>query len=156
MEQIIIGNVYWLRNDYVKDITIGSITYPTLEHAYQAAKFSDRSIKLQIASVTVKEARNIGRKNKQIDDFDRFLIMGILQRTKLHDPELGQKLANTGSAPIVMEGYDEYWGTGSSGLGQNTLGEILQDIRSELQVVYGIEVEDEEDEEESDCDDCDV
>jgi N-glycosidase YbiA len=155
MEKIVIGNLNWLRNDYRKDIMIGGIIFPTLEHAYQASKTKDRSIKKQIATTeSVSEARKIGRSINKSDDFDTESSMTLLLRQKFSDKELGEMLASLGSVPIVMEGYDDFWGTGNDGNGQNMMGEILQTLRSDLQFLYGIDPEeDEEDDEEDEEDD---
>jgi ribA/ribD-fused uncharacterized protein len=154
MDKIIIGDVEWLRNDYRQDIRIGGITYPTLEHAYQAAKTKDRSIKQDIANTdSVREARKIGRSLQQSDSFNRDAVMEALLRQKFAS-ELGETLAKTGSAPIVMEGYDEYWGTGNIGTGSNVMGEMLQTIRSELQIIYDVDLEEDQDSCCGDCDNC--
>jgi predicted NAD-dependent protein-ADP-ribosyltransferase YbiA (DUF1768 family) len=146
MEKIIIGNVEWLRNDYRKDITIGGITFPTLEHAYQASKTKDRAIKLTIATAeSVREARKIGRTLKKSDDFGAEAAMAVLLRQKFSDTDLGEMLAKTGSVPITMEGYDEYWGTGDTGRGEDVMGSLIQTLRSDLQFIYGIDPEDSND-----------
>lgn len=140
MEKIVIGKVEWLRNDYRKDITIGGIIFPTLEHAYQASKTKDRAIKQQIATTeSVREARKIGKSLKKRDDFDAETSMTLLLRQKFSDKDIGEMLAKTGQAPIVMEGYDDFWGTGDDGNGQNTMGEIIQALRDDLQFIYGID-----------------
>lgn len=153
MEKIIVGKIEWLRNDYRKDITVGGITFPTLEHAYQASKTKDRSIRQQIANTeSIREARKIGRSLKKREDFDAEETMTILLRQKFSDKDLGEMLAKIGSEPIVMEGYDDFWGTGNDDNGENTMGELLQTLRSDLQFIYGIDstedsssVDDEED-----------
>ena len=47
-DHIVVGEVDWMRNDYPCDITVGKYTYPTVEHAYQAAKFKDQSVRPEI------------------------------------------------------------------------------------------------------------
>ncbi len=150
MKTIIIGECDWLRNDYASDMVVGGIIYPTLEQAYQAAKTKDNSVKHLIAEGTVREARKIGRSLPQDDSFDREAVMNILQRLKFKNQALAETLVATGNAPIVMEGYDDFWGNGNDGNGQNMMGEILQDIRSELQFIMGIDL----DEDEDDCAGC--
>jgi len=142
--RIVVGEVGWMRNDYACDITVGQYTYPSVEHAYQAAKFKDVSIKEAIQRAdTVREARKIGRSNHNIrDDWDdiKCTIMESLVRQKFtNDSTRGDRLAKTGSAEIVMEGYDEYWGTGQDGCGENMLGTILETIRCEIQFINGID-----------------
>ena len=142
-DHIVVGEVDWMRNDYPCDITVGKYTYPTVEHAYQAAKFKDDGTKQAIADAgSIREARDIGRNNPMRDDWDdvRASVMESLVRQKFTNrPALGDRLAKTGNADIVMEGYDEFWGTGRSGHGENTLGDILETVRSELQFLHGID-----------------
>jgi predicted NAD-dependent protein-ADP-ribosyltransferase YbiA (DUF1768 family) len=151
MNTIIVGEHDWLRNDYREDITIGGKIYPTVEHAYQAAKTRDNSIKTQIADAeTVREARKLGKSAPQDESFDREVVMNILLRLKFKNQSLAEQLVATGNAPIIMEGYDGFWGTDSFGAGQNMMGEMLQNIRSELQFVYGIQLDEGGDEPEED------
>jgi predicted NAD-dependent protein-ADP-ribosyltransferase YbiA (DUF1768 family) len=149
MNTIIVSEHDWLRNDYRENITIGGKIYPTVEHAYQAAKTKDNSIKTQIADAeTVREARKLGKSVPQDESFDREAVMNILLRLKFKNQSLAEQLVATGNAPIVMEGYDDFWGTDEFGGGQNMMGEILQDIRSEFQFIYGIQLDEPEDEDE--------
>jgi ribA/ribD-fused uncharacterized protein len=142
-----------MRNDYLCNITVGNVVYPSVEHAYQAAKFKDAGIKQAIADASsVREARDIGRNNQLRDDWDevRSSVMESLVRQKFtNHAVLGERLAKTGNADIVMEGYDEFWGTGRSGNGENTLGEILETVRSEIQFLHGIDPDDYSDGDES-------
>jgi ribA/ribD-fused uncharacterized protein len=154
MCDLIIGNIQWLRNDYYKDLEIGGIIYPTLEHAYQAAKAKDRNVKNKIrCAPTIREARKIGKETIQIDMFDREEVMTMLLRKKFADKELGKLLADTGNQPIVMEGHDDFWGTGKDSFGQNVLGIILESIRGEIQFLLGINPEEDDSCKESDEDD---
>jgi hypothetical protein len=71
--------------------------------------------------------------------------MTLLLRQKFSEKDLGEMLAKTGTAPIVMEGYDEFWGTGNEGEGQNMMGELMQTLRSDLQFIFGIDPVEEQD-----------
>lgn len=140
---VIVGDVDWMRNDYVSTVTIGGVSYPTLEHAYQGAKFTDKAVQQSIANaLTVREARKIGRKSAGVrDNWDSIKLstMLLLLRQKFStDPILTDRLIKTGTAPIVMNGYDTFWGTGEDGDGENKLGEALEAIRSELQLISGV------------------
>jgi ribA/ribD-fused uncharacterized protein len=154
-DKIIVGEIDWMRNDYPSDITIGGIVYPSVEHAYQAAKFSDIDVREQIAEADdVRAARKLGREMPGIDpnwDARKSTVMEQLVRAKFtQDTVLGERLAKTGSANIVMEGYDSFWGTGRDGDGDNQLGEILETIRSEVQFITGIDPADYDESEEED------
>jgi len=152
MEKIVIGNVLWLRNDYKSDITVGGITYPTVEHAYQASKLNDFHLKLEISQTdSIWRVRNIVKENYYNNPyFNPVVVMASLLRLKFSDKELGYKLANTGHAEIVMEGYNDFWGTGKAGNGKNQMGELLQTIRAELQFLLESDT-DQEDDQEDDC-----
>jgi ribA/ribD-fused uncharacterized protein len=145
LSPVIIGDVDWMRNDYVSSVTIGGITYPTVEHAYQGSKFTDKSVQQSIANAqSVREARKIGRKSdgclRSNWDIAKFPTMIVLLRQKFsNDPILADRLVKTGTAPIVMNGYDSYWGTGDDADGENKLGEALEIIRSELQLISGVD-----------------
>lgn len=154
MSRIIVGEIDWMRNDYLSPITVGGIEYPSVEHAYQASKFKDRSIKEDIADAdSVREARRIGREFGNLrDDWDdvKYDIMENLVRKKFQDDVLAERLAKTGKVNIVMEGYDDYWGTGQSSTGQNKLGEILETIRSEVQFMLDLDSDDEDSDDSAD------
>lgn len=143
MNEIIIRGIDWLRNDYACSIIIAGITYPSVEHAYQAQKFTDLNIKNEIANTPdVKTVRKIGRSYSIRDNWDdvRSTVMETLLRQKFYnDQVLGERLARTGSNAIVMTEYDHFWGIGDDGYGENKLGNLLQIVRSELQILYGID-----------------
>ena len=157
---IVVGEVDWMRNDYCTDIKVGNLVYPSVEHAYQAAKFKSADVKQEIARASFKDARRIGRECPKIrPDWEevKSTVMETLVRQKFtNDPILSDRLIKTGSASIVMEGYDEYWGTGRSGDGENTLGVILETVRADLQLVDGTdpyEYDEDDDEDEEDEED---
>lgn len=144
MSKIIVGEVDWMRNDYLSPITVGGIEYPSVEHAYQASKFRDRDIKKDISVAdTVREARQIGKSfsDDLREDWDdvKYDIMENLVRKKFQDDVLAERLAKTGNMDIIMEGYDEYWGTGRYGAGRNKLGDIFKTVRTEVQFMLDLD-----------------
>lgn len=146
LKPIFIGDVDWMRNDYFINtgLTIGGVNYPTVEHAYQGSKFTDKHVQQSIAdAISVRDARKIGRNSSGIRvnwDSVKFTTMVVLLRQKFSsDPILSDRLIKTGTAPIIMNGYDSFWGTGKDGEGENKLGEALENVRSELQLINGID-----------------
>lgn len=146
MKEIFVNETDWMRNDYPVNIVVAGITYPTVEHAYQAAKFKDVNVKKTIANLSaldVKKARSIGRKtggiNQYWDDIKED-VMERLIRQKFSNTHLGDLLANTGNSDIVFQNRDDFWGTGFGNIGgQNILGAILESIRDDLQFDRGID-----------------
>lgn len=112
--------------------------YPSVEHAFQAAKTFDQEERMYISlTETAKEARSVGRKMKGIrEDWDevRLGIMEELVRYKFSQySNLKDKLLSTGDAQLI-EGNtwkDTYWGV-CKGVGENHLGLILMKVREEL------------------------
>lgn len=156
MKTINVNDYKWLRNDYVCDgIVVNGITYPSVEFAFQAAKTNDPLVKQAISkAVSVKEAKRIGRSvslNPNWDDIRGMVMEGLLRKKFTYNKDLANHLINTDDAAIICEGYDEYWGTGENGNGDNILGQILELIRDELRLEQGMDVvdySDDEDEEE--------
>jgi hypothetical protein len=155
MKTINVNDYNWLRNDYVcNGIVVNGITYPSVEFAFQAAKTNDPLIKQQIAKAfSVKEAKRIGRSvslNPNWDDIRGMVMEGLLRKKFTYNDDLANHLINTDDATIICAGYDEYWGTGKNGAGDNILGQILELIRDELRLEQGMDVVDYSDDDEDD------
>jgi ribA/ribD-fused uncharacterized protein len=128
---------YFLSNFYPSKIEYEGIMYPTVEHAYQAAKSLSMGNKLYIRDLsTPGRAKRAGRRIKIIPDWNerRLKIMLELVATKfVTHPDLAKKLIETGDADLV-EGNtwgDTYWGV-CEGRGENHLGQILMKVRTAL------------------------
>jgi len=62
--------------------------------------------------------------------FDRMLDV---LRAKFSDPDLKEKLLNTGDSILIEDSKtDGIWGIGKSGKGKNMLGKLLMKVRDEL------------------------
>lgn len=132
------GEYSFLSNFYYSPITYGHLTYPTSEHAFQAAKTEDKAdeLKIQKAS-TPGQAKKLGRKVTLIEDWerDKRRIMKSVLRRKFKNLELSIRLKQTGDAELI-EGNtwgDTYWGV-CKGKGKNHLGKLLMDVRAELRL----------------------
>lgn len=130
----------FLSNFYPAPIVDGDITYPTLEHAFQAMKCLDLVERRKIASCTSPgRAKRIGgklrKRNMQRPDWERCKIdvmLGLLE-IKFRDPELRKLLLATGTQELV-EGNtwkDTFWGV-YNGKGENMLGQLLMALRETL------------------------
>ncbi len=138
------GDYAFLSNFYDAVVELDGVDYPTVEHAFQAAKTHDFDQRRTIRKAeTPGAAKRLGRRLKRRDDwFDVSLqIMESLVRQKFtRYPELGDQLRATGDAPLI-EGntwndrfYGAVWNsTSNEWLGENHLGRILMKVRAELQ-----------------------
>lgn len=139
MKQICLfrNEYFFLSNFYPCNITINDVTYPTVEHAFQAFKSHDINDKKMIAELpTPGEAKRIGRRIKLREDWEdvKDTIMLKLLRIKFNsNHELKEKLLSTNDAELI-EGNnhgDKYWGM-VNGVGKNKLGKLLMQVRKEL------------------------
>jgi ribA/ribD-fused uncharacterized protein len=60
-------------------------------------------------------------------------MKAVLEAKFTQHEDLKQALLNTGDATLIEDSKtDSFWGTGSKGVGQNTLGRLLIDLRHEF------------------------
>lgn len=128
----------WMSNFYGSPIVIDGTEYRTVEHAFQEAKTHDPEWKRIIReSRTPGDAKRMGRRAPMRDDWEdvKVEIMTELVRQKFRqNSDLAQKLLATGSRSIQEDSpWDDFWGTGKTGKGQNHMGKILKAVRRELQ-----------------------
>ncbi len=116
--------------------------YPTVEHAFQAAKFPDGSSAHEQVrfAPTPGDAKRLGRTlGPPRADWDeiRVEVMRRLLRLKFYPgSKLANKLEATGDAELV-EGNtwgDQFWGV-CGGIGENWLGKLLMEHRSQLREI---------------------
>jgi len=131
------GDHDFLSNFHPSPVEVDGILYPTVEHAFQAAKTSDPDEKQALAeTATPGSAKRLGRKVQLRPDCEEVKvgIMEELVRLKFTThANLREQLLATGDAELV-EGNnwnDRFWGV-CRGKGQNQLGLILMKVRSEL------------------------
>lgn len=126
---------FFLNNFANSKLTINGITYPSVQHAFEAMKTSDKEVQAEIA-VTEKavDAMKIARNAPFRSDFigNRLVIMEQLLRKKFDSPYYKKQLLATGDKEIVNTLYwkDNFWGVNEvDGQGQNWLGRLLTKIR---------------------------
>jgi N-glycosidase YbiA len=139
------GEYIWLSNFHKCQIEYGGEVYPTVEHAYQAAKTTDENERAKIRKLnTPGQAKTAGRKVTMRDGWDKYKldVMYELTRQKYTAHEdLKQKLIETGGA-VLEEGNtwgDKFWGK-VGGIGSNHLGRILMRVRGEIVTSQGVKV----------------
>ena len=131
------GEYKFLSNFYSVDVQFEGVYYPSVEHAFQAAKTVDRRERGVIReAISAGAAKRLGKKVTLRPGWDelRVKVMKELVLQKFKDyPVLRKELLDTGDAELV-EGnhwHDYFWGV-CDGRGENMLGKILMEVRSEL------------------------
>lgn len=136
------GKYDFLSNFYESEIEFEGIIYPTVEHAFQAAKTLDIKEREEIAKLPNPSlAKRAGRSVKLRMDWENIKdeVMLTCLRAKFAIPELRERLIHTGNEWLV-EGntwHDNYWGDCScfkcaNIKGKNTLGYLLCKVRKEI------------------------
>ena len=135
------GKNAFLSNFYHCLVEYEGMEYPSVEHAFQAAKTLDiEKRKAFQVCPTPKEAKACGRDLKLRPDWEdiKIDVMHNLVRDKFtrnlsYDTNLTKLLLDTGDA-YLEEGNnhgDRFWGT-VKGEGRNELGKILMKVREEI------------------------
>lgn len=142
------GEYRFLSNFWFVNVIYDHMTYPTVEHAYQAAKTHDLVHRQYIQTLqTPGLAKREGRKVTLREDWDdvKVLVMKNLVWQKFQRRDLKQRLLATGEQELI-EGnrwHDNFWGICSCGAcclkrsylphdTENHLGIILMETRAKL------------------------
>ena len=130
------GRYAFLSNFYPSQIAFEGQFYPTVEHAFQAAKTLDFAERERISSLgTPGLAKKAGRKLNLRPGWNdkRIEVMWHLLQLKFEIPFLRNELLNTFPQELI-EGNtwnDTFWGV-CDGKGENQLGVMLMEVRSHL------------------------
>jgi N-glycosidase YbiA len=131
------GQYRYLSNFWAAPVELDGEVYRSVEHAYQAAKTIDLTYRKRIhEAYTPNDAKKLGRKVPLRAGWEEMKVscMAYLVWMKFstHD-ELGIKLVATGDAELIEGNWwgDVFWGV-CKGQGQNMLGKILMQVRTDL------------------------
>lgn len=128
-----LSNYYYLPGG----ITYNDITYPTIEHAFQAQKTLDQKIRKRFSKLLKpKHAKIYGRKVKLREDWEdvKDSIMLDLIRIKFSDEVLQAKLLKlVGYQLFELNSWnDTYWGVVEGLKGKNRLGKTIMQVLHEI------------------------
>jgi hypothetical protein len=133
------GTFFELSNFAPFGFECDGVYWPTVEHYFQAQKFTDHTCRERIRNArTPRDARTLGQ-SRQFPirpdwDLVREEVMLKAIRLKFKHPELRACLLGTATHPLVEASpFDYFWGAGQDGSGQNRLGHLLEQVRRELQ-----------------------
>ena len=113
--------------------------YPTSEQAYQAEKFEDEDLKEKIRNArSAYDAFKLAEANKDKYrknwDTIKLGVMKEILRAKIEQhPYVKKKLIESGDKELIEDSWrDSYWGWGSDKKGENHLGKLWMEVRSEV------------------------
>ena len=121
-------------NNFVSPFYLDGMTWISSEQYYQAAKFDDLNHVTYINRLTdpneiyVQGHSTVYRTKPQWQDHRYEMMRSALWCKFDQNPHLAALLKDTGTAEIVYESRDSYWGDP----GENMLGRVLMDVRALL------------------------
>jgi ribA/ribD-fused uncharacterized protein len=137
------GDYRFLSNFHPVRVILDGVQYPSVEHAYQAAKWQPVQ-RVFFLTCTALETIDYNRVHQpdgyatiaQWDDV-KVSTMHALVAQKFDpqkNPENAQRLIATGIRHLEEMNWwgDIFWGTDNTGKGQNRLGKILMEVRAKI------------------------
>lgn len=132
------GKYSFLSNFYNSEVIFEGQTYPSVEHAYQAAKTTNpvaRKVFQKPTTLTAGQAKRLGKTLDLRPHWEAIKvgIMFQLLTEKFTDTNLRLRLQATETEELI-EGNDwddTFWGV-CNGVGENMLGKCLMKVRETL------------------------
>lgn len=138
------GEYRWLSNFERSYVMLDGLEFPTVEHAYQAAKNPSKLYRAHLLSLrNPAEARQLGQTCKLREDWQDVkvaVMRDLLAQKFAPETALAVELLNTGDHELV-EGNtwgDTFWGV-CNGQGDNWLGRLLMEQRAALRAMLNHE-----------------
>ncbi len=129
------GEYRWLSNFVPVDIEFDDVIYPSVEHAYVAAKCNDICDRSPIQKMTAGQAKRYGKTMHLSPWFESSkisIMRGFLDQKFSKEPYRQLLIDTDGSYIEETNAWgDTFWGV-CDGKGQNILGVLIMQIRSEI------------------------
>jgi len=113
-------------------------TFPSVENAYQSAKFGDEHV-FQFTQISPKESKKLSitmamKYSSEQWNAMRISVMRECLQSKFANPELTALLLATGEKHLAETNWwgDQFWGCNKDAIGENNLGRLLMEIRTGL------------------------
>jgi ribA/ribD-fused uncharacterized protein len=113
--------------------------WPTSEHAYQAEKFDDETLREQIrAARSAHDAMKLAQANRTLyrtgwDEMKLRIMKQILHAKVAQHPYVKKKLLESGDKELIENSWrDDFWGWGPNKDGKNNLGKLWMEVRDDI------------------------
>ena len=131
------GSKNILSNFYPSELQTQNTSFPTAEHLFQyrraivqnEQKLADRILHAETAMNAKALGKNL-QKNKQID---KHIMTEVLMIKANQCRDFLNGLKDSYSKELIENTKDPYWGRGTDGMGLNTLGKLLMELRDSIQ-----------------------
>lgn len=131
----------WLSNFALCSVLYDARMYPSVEHAYQAAKTVDQDMRDQVwRCATPQAAKRMGKQlelRPDWEDVKLHIMRMLLERKFLNDRDMRGRLLATGSEQLLhLAPWDMFWGVNYMGTGRNELGRMIMDTRALIRTMH--------------------
>lgn len=137
------GKFKFLSNFEPCQVEFDGVTYPSTEHAYQAAKTTDLKVRalFLLPNVTAGKAKRMAKTMKVREDWNAIrvdLMEGLLRQKFAPGTPLALELVALKDYEICEGNYwhDNFWGSCTcskcADKGENVLGKLMMKLRDEL------------------------
>lgn len=125
-------------------VTVDGKLWPSANHYFQAQKFVDEDYQEEIraqpdAFLASTKGKNRGKPIVDGWDNKRYAVMAKVVEEKFRqNPELRTILLSTSKPILCHNPEDGFWGdgVGCGGTNQNSMGKILEDVRTKLRAEF--------------------
>ncbi|MCY4044820.1 MAG: NADAR family protein [Cellvibrionales bacterium] len=133
---------------YIAPFYLDEKEWPSVEHYYQAMKFSNDAFAEKIRQAkTPAKAKKLGgsRLHKRRKDWQAIkttvMTRAVYIKTRTHT-KIAKALLDTNDNPLVeSSAYDYFWGCGRDRRGHNHYGKVLMAVRDKLRDEHAEEVQ---------------
>lgn len=137
---------FFCSNFYPASFVLDGRRWPTSEHYFQAMKFEDIDLQEEVrGQYGPMNAALMGRRKDLPCRRDWLSVRdGVMKKALVakftQNEDIREELLATGEAKLVEDSpTDFYWGWGRDRSGVNRLGQLLMEVRAELQLTSGRE-----------------
>lgn len=130
----------WLSNFSRHGFLLNDQRWSSVEHFYQAKKFADEELSERIRNAPDPvQAKKLAQQHSleirpDWDEIKDRVMREALQAKFEQNRRLRKDLLATGDAVLIhRSSSDAYWGRAEDGVGENRLGEMLMELRQQLQ-----------------------
>lgn len=131
---------FFCSNFYPASFILDGKRWPTSEHYFQAMKFEDAGLQEQVRKInSPMVAAIMGRREDLPCRKDWLSVRDSVMKKALvakfsQNDDIRKELLATGNAKLIEDSpTDFYWGWGQDRSGVNRLGQLLMEVRAELQ-----------------------
>ena len=135
------GQYRWLSNFWPAVVLFEEQAWPTVEHAYQAAKCANSKYRAELLAIPAEAAGRAKKRGRGMEGDRKAwqqrslpIMLGLLRQKFAQEPFRSKLLAIEGEIVEGNRWHDNFFGVClcGCGKGENNLGKLIMQVREEL------------------------